>query len=262
MKWEQNKIKVVAIATTIEAAMIERISESDRFEALGTLAGGIAHDFNNMLGVILGHAALALEQVPLDAPLRGDLEEIQAAAKRSADLTRQLLAFARKQAIQPVVLDLNATVAGMLRLLQRILGEDIQLAWRPGEGLWPTMADPSQLDQILANLCVNARDAIAGVGRITIETANATLDAAACARHHGLEPGEFVRLSVSDDGTLRLWGPGAQARAIAADVSASDGSSNGFNYEDGSFSRRCNLSMVDLEPVEEEEDLMVRFHHK
>ncbi len=177
-----------------------QLQQALKMESVGRLAGGIAHDFNNMLGVILGHAALALEQVPPDGPLRGDLEEIQAAAKRSADLTRQLLAFARKQAIQPVVLDLNAKVDGMLRLLQRILGEDIRLDWRPGEGLWPTRADPSQLDQILANLCANARDAIAGVGTLTIETGNVTLDAAACAASPEAAPGDYVRLAVTDTG--------------------------------------------------------------
>ena len=142
---------------------------------MGRLAGGVAHDFNNMLGVILGHAELALEKIDPDHPLHDDLQEIQKAAKRSADLTRQLLAFARKQTIAPKVLDLNETVAGMLKMLRRLIGEDIELAWLPGADLWPVKMDPSQIDQILANLCVNARDAIAGVGKITIETDNSDL---------------------------------------------------------------------------------------
>ena len=136
----------------------------------------MAHDFNNMLQAILGNADLALQDLPPDSPLRESLEEIQKAAERSADLTRQLLAFARKQTIAPKVLDLNDTVAGMLKMLRRLIGEDIDLAWMPGADLWPVKMDPSQIDQILANLCVNARDAIAGAGKVTIETANVTLD--------------------------------------------------------------------------------------
>ena len=122
------------------------------------------------------------------------------AAKRSTEVTRQLLAFARKQTIAPKVLDLNETVEGMLKMLRRLIGEDINLAWLPGRGLWPVKMDPSQLDQILANLCVNARDAIAGVGKITIETDTVTLDKAYCNAHPGFVPGDFVFLAVSDDG--------------------------------------------------------------
>ena len=125
-------------------------------------------------------------------PLRTHLEEIQKAAQRSADLTRQLLAFARKQTVAPKVLDLNETVAGMLKMLRRLIGEDIDLAWMPGAGLGPVKIDPAQIDQILANLCVNARDAIAGVGKVTIETANVTFDEAYCADHAGFVPGEYV----------------------------------------------------------------------
>jgi CheY-like chemotaxis protein len=128
------------------------------------------------------------------------LQQIHKAAERSADLTRQLLAFARKQTVAPQVLDLNNTVEGMLRLLRRLIGEDIDLAWLPGRELWPVKMDHSQLDQILANLCVNARDAIAGVGKVTIETANTVFDAEYCARHAGFVPGDYVLLAVSDNG--------------------------------------------------------------
>ena len=114
---------------------------------------------------------------------------------------RQLLAFARKQTISPKVLDLNDTVSGMLKMLQRLIGEDIDLAWLPGHGLWPVKIDPSQVNQILANLAVNARDAIAGVGKVTIETDNVTLDEAYCADHKGFLPGQYVLLAVSDSGT-------------------------------------------------------------
>jgi PAS domain S-box-containing protein len=184
-----------------ERATLEaQLQQSQKMESVGRLAGGVAHDFNNMLGVILGHAEFALDQVDPDQPLHADLEEIQQAARRSADLTRQLLAFARKQTIAPQVLDLNETVAGMLKMLRRLIGEDIDLTWHPEPGLWPVRVDPSQIDQILANLCVNARDAIADVGKMTIETAHGVFDADYCARHVGFVPGEYVRLAVSDDG--------------------------------------------------------------
>ena len=128
------------------------------------------------------------------------LQEIRKAAQRSADLTRQLLAFARRQTIAPKVLDLNETVEGMLKMLRRLIGEDIDLAWLPAADLWPVKMDPAQIDQILANLCVNARDAIGGVGKLTIETGNAVFDEAYCADHPGFVPGEYVRLAVSDNG--------------------------------------------------------------
>ena len=122
------------------------------------------------------------------------------AAERSADLTRQLLAFARKQTVSPKVLDLNETVEGMLKMLRRLIGEDIHLAWLPGVNLSPIKIDPSQIDQILANLSVNARDAITGVGRLTIETKNVVFDESYCAEHAGFIPGEYVLLAISDDG--------------------------------------------------------------
>jgi PAS domain S-box-containing protein len=178
----------------------EQLQQAQKMESVGRLAGGVAHDFNNMLGVILGHADLALEQMAAEHPVHADLAEIRKAAGRSADLTRQLLAFARKQTIAPKVLDLNETVEGMLNMLRRLIGEDIQLNWRPGAELWPAKVDSSQIDQILTNLCVNARDAIAGVGQITIETGNTAFDAAYCADHAELAPGDYVRLSVSDSG--------------------------------------------------------------
>ena len=178
----------------------EQLIQAQKMEAVGRLAGGVAHDFNNMLGVILGHTELALEQADPTHPLHDHLEEIMKAAERSANLTRQLLAFARKQTIAPRVLDLNQTVTGMLKMLQRIIGEDIDLTWQPEADVWPVKMDPSQIDQILANLCVNARDAIAGVGKMTIETANTVFAEDYCAIHPGFFPGDYVRLAVSDDG--------------------------------------------------------------
>jgi CheY-like chemotaxis protein len=169
-------------------------------ESVGRLAGGVAHDFNNMLQAILGNTSLALMEVPMDSPVRECLQEIQKCAQRSADLTRQLLAFARKQTIAPRVLDLNDAVGGMLKMLQRLMGEDIDLVWRPGpEAGWVNM-DPSQVDQILANLCVNARDAIGGGGKVTIETANENFDQLYLDSHPEARIGCFVRLTVSDTG--------------------------------------------------------------
>jgi len=176
------------------------LQQSQKMESVGRLAGGVAHDFNNMLGVILGNLELAITQVDPSQPLHADLAEIRKAAERSSDLTRQLLAFARKQTVSPKVLDLNETVEGMLKMLKRLVGENIALSWRPRAGLWQVKADPSQVDQILANLCVNARDAIADVGKITIETDNVVFDEAYCADHAEVIAGEYVRLAVSDNG--------------------------------------------------------------
>ena len=183
-----------------QAKLEGQLQQSQKMESVGRLAGGVAHDFNNMLGVILGHVELAMEAVDSAHPIFADLCEIQKAGRRSAELTNQLLAFARKQTVAPKVLDLNQTVASMLKMLQRLIGEDIDLAWLPNTSLWSVKADPSQIDQILANLCVNARDAIADTGKVTIETGNKVFDEDYCSRHAGYVPGDYVRLAVSDDG--------------------------------------------------------------
>ncbi|MFN2358767.1 MAG: ATP-binding protein [Desulfotignum sp.] len=178
-----------------------QFQQSQKMESVGRLAGGVAHDYNNMLNVILGYAELALGKIDPGDPLHADLEKIHGAATRSADITRQLLAFARKQTIDPKVLDLNRTIdGGILQILHRLMREDIDLAWQPAETLWSVKMDPVQIDQILANLCVNARDAIADVGKITIETGTKTFDQAYCDDHPGFIPGDFVMLAVSDDG--------------------------------------------------------------
>lgn len=177
-----------------------QIVQVQKMESVGRLAGGVAHDFNNMLQTILGNVELALESAPAPSQLADELLEIRNAAQRSTELTRQLLAFARRQTIKPQVLDLNDTVSGMLKMLHRLIGENIQLCWRPNSVLWPVKIDPSQIDQILANLTVNARDAIAGTGTITIETSNATLDAHSARHHPGGKAGDYVMLSVSDTG--------------------------------------------------------------
>ncbi len=177
-----------------------QLNQVQKMESIGQLAGGVAHDFNNMLGVILGHSEMAMEQVDPAQPLYASLQEIHKAAERSADITRQLLAFARKQTIDPQVLDLNEIVARMLNMLRRLIGEDIDLVWLPGRGLWPIKMEPSQVNQILVNLCVNARDAIKGVGRMNIETGNCRLEEDYCACHAGFIPGEYVKITVSDTG--------------------------------------------------------------
>ncbi len=184
-----------------EKAKLEaQFHQAQKMESVGRLAGGVAHDFNNMLSVILGFTELAMGKMDPSLPFFADLTEIRKAAGRSADLTRQLLAFARKQTISPKILDLNDTVAGMINMLRQLIGEDIDLIWKPGANLWPVKMDPSQIDQVLANLCVNARDAIHDVGKITIETKNMVVDKAFCAEKPGFAPGEYLRLAVSDNG--------------------------------------------------------------
>jgi two-component system, cell cycle sensor histidine kinase and response regulator CckA len=174
--------------------------QAQKMESVGRLAGGVAHDFNNMLGVILGYTEIALQQVDPAQALYDDLTDIHTAAMRSADLTRQLLAFARKQTITPKVLDLNETLSGMHKMLLRLIGEDVELLWIPGKDLWAVKMDPSQIDQILANLCLNARDAIVDIGKVTIETRNITLDERFTASHSGVQPGDYVLLAVRDTG--------------------------------------------------------------
>ena len=177
-----------------------QLQQSQKLESIGRLAGGVAHDFNNMLQTILGYTEMTLEEVGPDNPLRENFLEIQKAALHSAELTRQLLAFARKQAIAPITLDLNDTVAGMLKMLSRLIGEDIDLIWKPGLSLWKVKMDPSQIDQILVNLTINAKDSITGVGKITIETGMVEFDASYCSNHTGYLPGKYVLLAVSDTG--------------------------------------------------------------
>ncbi|MBI5843565.1 MAG: PAS domain S-box protein [Deltaproteobacteria bacterium] len=178
----------------------EQLRQAQKMEAIGQLAGGVAHDFNNMLQVILGNTGFALEEAGPGTPLSESLFEIKNAANRSRELTKQLLAFARKQTIAPKVLDLNETVEKLLKMLRRLLGEDIDLLWRPAQKLGKVKMDPSQLDQLLANLLVNAKDAIGGVGKVTIETKNVHFNEDHCALNPGSAPGYYVMLAVSDNG--------------------------------------------------------------
>jgi len=180
--------------------LVSQLQQAQKLESVALLAGGVAHDFNNMLSVILGHAEIAMRKMDRSQPLFDDLEKIHDAGRRSADITRQLLTFARKQNVSPKVLDLNETVEKMLKMLRRLIGENVKLTWVPGADLWLVKVDPSQIDQILANLCVNARDAIGGVGQITVETKNRIFDKEYCVVHADYVPGEYVQITVSDTG--------------------------------------------------------------
>jgi two-component system cell cycle sensor histidine kinase/response regulator CckA len=177
-----------------------QLAQAQRLESVGRLAGGVAHDFNNMLAVILMRTEMAMRMSEPSSPLLRHLQEIDKTAKRSVELTRQLLGYARKQTIAPRPLDLNATVENMLSILHRLIGEEITLRWQPAPGLWTVQMDPSQVDQILANLCANARDAIDGVGHLIIKTENVMLDELYAIRHLALAPGAYVRLTVTDNG--------------------------------------------------------------
>jgi PAS domain S-box-containing protein len=177
----------------------ERLRGAQRMEAIGRLAGGIAHDFNNLLAVIICCAEFARDAAPEGQ--RADLEDVLAAARRGAELTGQLLAFSRRQIVAPRRIDVNAHVADAQRMLARILGEDIDLVTKPSASLWSIEIDPSQVEQVLLNLVVNARDAMPDGGKLTIETANVVLDQTYAKEHPDVVPGEYVLLAVSDTGT-------------------------------------------------------------
>jgi nitrogen-specific signal transduction histidine kinase/ActR/RegA family two-component response regulator len=177
-----------------------QLLQSQKMESVGRLAGGVAHDFNNMLQVILGNAYLAFDEVSDDSSVKQSLIDIIESGNRSADLTRKLLTFARKQIVLPQVINLNDVTMVMLKMLKVLIGENINVSRIIGNNLWPVKVDPSQIDQILVNLCVNARDAINDIGIITIETKNCTLDNFYFNAHAGLIPGEYVCISVSDNG--------------------------------------------------------------
>ena len=187
-------------AEEARARLEEQLRQAQKMESVGRLAGGVAHDFNNMLGVILGRAEMALAQVPPGHEIHLELEEILKAASRSANLTRQLLTFARRQTMEQRVIDLNEVAGDIIKMLKRLVGENITVSLEQQDGLWRVETDPSFVDQMLTNLCVNSRDAIEDVGHITIATANCVLDEEFCTLHPECVPGDYVRLSVSDDG--------------------------------------------------------------
>jgi signal transduction histidine kinase/ActR/RegA family two-component response regulator len=182
------------------AKLEEQLRASQKLEAIGSLAGGIAHDFNNLLAVILSYASFAIHDLPVSHRARNDIMEVEKAATRAAELTRQLLAFSRKQVLQPVLLDVNQVVAGVEKMLRRILGEDIDFVQILAPDLGLTLADPGQLEQVLMNLVVNARDAMTTGGKLTIETSNVEVDAEYAENHLAVKPGSFVQLVVTDTG--------------------------------------------------------------
>jgi len=178
----------------------EQLFQSQKMEAVGRLAGGVAHDFNNLLTVISNYTTMVLEDMPPGDSRREDLEEVHKASTRASGLTRQLLAFSRRQVLQPRAVDLGSVAEDMAGMLRRLIGEDLKLEvrTRPGTGL--ALADPVQVEQMLLNLVVNARDAITGPGTVTVETANADLDEEFARLHHGAQPGSYIMLAVSDTG--------------------------------------------------------------
>jgi signal transduction histidine kinase len=178
-----------------------QLAQAQRMETIGHLAGSVAHDYNNMLSVILANTEFALACVGPGKPPYLELTEIHKAAQRSADLTRQLLAFARKQTVSPRMIDLSATVEGIMDLLRRLVGEGIELDWRPGDAPCQVKMDPSQVDQLLTNLVINARDAISGKGRVAVETGTAMVDEALAGAYPGAQAGPHATLSVSDNGS-------------------------------------------------------------
>ena len=193
-------IECVARDITSRRQLEEQFSQAQKMEAVGRLAGGVAHDFNNLLTVINGYSAMALESLGEAAPLREEIGEIYRAGERAASLTRQLLAFSRRQALAPRILDLNGIVSDMDRMLRRVIGEDVSLSTTLEAGLGSIFADPGQIEQVILNLAVNARDAMPEGGRLVIETGNAILDDSYARQHNAVAPGRYIMLAVSDTG--------------------------------------------------------------
>lgn len=178
----------------------QQFNQMQKMEAIGRLAGGVAHDYNNISSIIMGYSEIALNKLVPTDPMHKYFTKIFDAAQRSSEVTRQLLAFARQQTISPKLIDLNKALAYLLKMLGRLVGENIKIVFLPDTDTWPVKVDPSQIDQIMMNLCVNARDSIADVGKVTIETRNTSFNEAYCSIHMGFVPGDYVLLSISDDG--------------------------------------------------------------
>src|SRR3984893_5774743 len=199
---ERNTIffELFAEDVTERRALEQQLRQAQKMEAVGRLAGGIAHDFNNLLMVISGYSEFLLERVGSDPEVRAHAQEIANAAGRATSLTRQLLAFSRKQMLAPKIVDLNSVVTENVKMLTRLIGEDIDLVMVPGTDIGAVKADPGQIEQVIMNLAVNARDAMPHGGKLTIETANVTLDANYARFHAPVKPGDYVMLAISDTG--------------------------------------------------------------
>ena len=203
VKEDGKVVSVIEVGRDISAhrKLEDQLRQAQKMDAVGRLAGGVAHDFNNMLNVITGYTELSLKRVEQDDKTTAYLQGVLDAANRSANLTRQLLAFSRKQVVQPRILDINKMINDEMKLLSKLINEDIKLTFVPGDDAGHILMDPSQIDQILVNLVVNARDAIENNGEITITTANADLDNLYCQTHRGAVPGSYIRITVSDTGS-------------------------------------------------------------
>jgi two-component system, cell cycle sensor histidine kinase and response regulator CckA len=193
-------LEMIAEDVTDRRALEEQFRQAQKMEAVGRLAGGVAHDFNNLLMVISGYTEVLLEEFRADDPLQGKVQAIQQAADRATTLTRQLLAFSRKQFLELKVVDVNAIVSDMERLLRPLIGETIELTTRLTSGVGQTRADAGQLEQVIMNLVVNSRDAMPRGGKITIQTSEATFEAHASREHGLVAPGSYIVLTVSDTG--------------------------------------------------------------
>jgi signal transduction histidine kinase/ActR/RegA family two-component response regulator len=199
----QSALRELAEREKAEAALCktqDQLRHAQKMDAVGRLAGGVSHDFNNMLSVVLSYTALILSDLKSDDPLRADIEEIQKAGQRAADLTRQLLTFSRQQVVLPKVIDLNQIIAGMEKMVGRLLGADVEVTLLPAARLGKVKADPGQIEQIVMNLAVNARDAMPSGGKLTIQTNNVELDEHYTAEHLGVTAGPHVMLAVTDTG--------------------------------------------------------------
>src|SRR5579864_4902072 len=196
----ERVFELFAEDVTERRALEQQLRQSQKMEAVGRLAGGIAHDFNNLLMVISGYSEFLLERLGAEPQLRAPAQEIASAAERASSLTRQLLAFSRKQMLAPRIVNLNDVASENLKMLTRMIGEDIDLVMVPGSSLWPVRADAGQIEQVIMNLAVNARDAMASGGKLTIETSNVTLDEDYARVHGPLRPGDYVMVAISDTG--------------------------------------------------------------
>ena len=200
--FENRRARLALITDVTQRRQLEeQLRQSQKMEAVGRLAGGIAHDFNNVLSVIMSYSDLLLSDLNAGEPMRDDVEEIRKAATRAADLTRHLLMFSRQQIIEPKVLDINDVVAGMDKMLQRVLGADVSLIVSQNQPLGRVRIDPGSIERVIMNLAVNARDAMPYGGSLTLETENVTLDEEYARAHHGMVPGSYVLLTATDTGT-------------------------------------------------------------